>query len=161
MSITLRARSLAIAISLVCGGFAFACPQWTQDFAQQVWSGFGGGDEAITDNRNIHDLDLAGKRVVKRIELRGYVIHNLIAGRIELEEAAEQFENLNQIEPEVTSQVRIQFKGADDREKTARQVIEFARIALEAHPSRQVSVLESLELRLQVMKGRQAAESVH
>jgi hypothetical protein len=161
MRIPLRTWAIALVISLSYGSFVLACPEWTRDLGLDVWNSIGEHEQLQAHNRDARKLDLVGERVKKRLEIKELLINQLIHEQIELSEATEQFQALNEAEPEIASYVRMHFQGANDREKTARQVICFATTMVGKNPSQLEVVRNRLELQLQEMTGKPPVNAIH
>jgi hypothetical protein len=161
MRIPLRARTLALVFSLCGSSFVVACPEWTRDLGLDVWNAVGESAKLEAHKRQARELDVVGERVKKRLEMKEILINNVIDEQIDLSEATEQFEALNEIQPELSTYVRMHFDGVDDREKTARQVMGFTSTMLASDPSRQEMVMKRLELQFKAMMGQQPVEAVH
>jgi hypothetical protein len=161
MRIPLRARTFALAVSLCCGSFVAACPQWTRDLGLDVWNSVGESTKLASYQRESRELNVVSERVKKRLEMKEILVNDLIDDQIDLSEATEQFEGLNEIEPELASYVRMHFEGVDDREKTARQVLCFASTMLAHNPSRQEMVMKRLDLQFKAITGARPIEVIH
>jgi hypothetical protein len=161
MRIPLRTWAIALVISLSYGSFVIACPEWTRDLGLDVWNSFSEHARLEAHKRDARELDIVSERVKKRLEMKELLINELIHEQIDLSEATEQFQALNEAEPELATYVRMHFKGADDREKTARQVICFASTMLGRDPSQLEVVGQRLERQLQAMMGKQPVAAIH
>lgn len=161
MRIPLRTWTTALAISLSYGSFVIACPEWTRDLGLDVWNSISEQAKLEAHQRDARELDIANVRVRKRLEIKELLINELIHEEIDLSEATEQFQALNEVEPELATYVRMHFQGADDREKTARQVICFASAMVANNPSLQEAAKRRLDLQFQKMIGKPPVEIVH
>ena len=74
-----------------------------------------------------HDLDRRLEAVAARSAYKEDLTDQLLAGRITLAAAADAFLRLNQDVPDRLEAMRLHFPGVDDREMSARNVIEYAR----------------------------------
>jgi hypothetical protein len=61
------------------------------------------------------------------VEYKQYVARELVAGRMSLAEAADEFLRVNAEDPKVLASILEKYPGADEREKSAHNVIAFAR----------------------------------
>ncbi len=84
-----------------------------------------------------HDLDRRLEAVAARTAYKEDLTDQLLAGRVTLAAAADGFLRVNQDVPECLSAMRLHFPGVDDREMSARNVIEYARqrVATAAWPA--------------------------
>lgn len=161
MRIPLRATVLTLALSLVYGGFVLACPGLTRDLGLDLWNASGDSAELEQHKRESHELENVSERVKKRLEMKEILVGQLVDERIDLKHAVEQFMALNELQPELTSYLRIHFAGNTDEERTARQVIAFTKATLAGNPSLQEVVIKRLELQLRDLQGRQQVALVH
>ncbi len=161
MRIHLRILAITLAVSLSYGGFVLACPEWTRELGLDLWNSYRDSDDLAAHQRDRDRLNVVGERVLKRVHMKEDVVHDLIDDRVDLADATEQFIALNEMEPELMTHVRQHFAGANDRERTAHQVMVFARTMLNTNPSREEIVMKRLELEYQTMKGKQPVQVVH
>lgn len=76
------------------------------------------------------ELDGVRLDLRQRIELKDSLIAELVAGRTTLADVTSQFLVLNESQPTYMEVIRLQFRGATDRERIARNVIAYAAIEL-------------------------------
>jgi hypothetical protein len=92
------------------------------------------------------DLNRRSEILVARIKAKEQVARQLLAGEVNLFEAAAWFRDLNMSPPEHASPSHRTYPGRDEGEKLCRQVIRFARVELAAAKQEQT---EEAECRLE------------
>src|SRR5262245_44543068 len=86
------------------------------------------GDRTEEEQKRALELEQQRLGAVRRIAERQAVVDAVVAGRMDLLQAAARFRHLNESLPEVSRDViRAYFPGASDEERVCRQVIHWLR----------------------------------
>lgn len=147
--------ALAAFAAAVLGLFA-AHPTWAKSLGLDVWDVPTMGEELRAGAEADRKLSDQSTEVRRRIVVKDAIIADLLARRITLVEATEQFTALNASRPEYLEIIRLAYPGETDQEKFARNVIAFAH--MRAAPDRRADLDARLERELQDMTGALAAE---
>lgn len=90
-------------------------------------------DDATEQGR---ELDSSDEMYRRRIEVKEALMADLIAGRVTLAEATDRFLTLSALHPEQLDAIRAAFPGSSDREKVARNVVQYANSRIPAGPQK-------------------------
>jgi hypothetical protein len=101
-------------------------PAWAQSVGVDVWN-------LPELQRQFREADDEGRRLsadnaelMRCLRAKEATVADLLAGRVALAEAADRFSALNDAQPRCAARVRERYAGGTDREKCARNVIDFA-----------------------------------
>lgn len=106
-------------------GFA-AHPTLAQSLGADVWNLPALKEQARHAEAENALLDAEDDTVRSRIRVKDGIAAELVAGRITLSEATDQFLALNESRPTQMAVIRETYPGDSDREKTARNVISYS-----------------------------------
>lgn len=109
-------------------GLLVAGPSWARVIGVEVEAEFDGYRNPENDSDEFHEMQAASEDVRNRISRKEVVVANLRAGQLSLAAATAEFMTLNRDKPETLAVIRDLFAGDTDREKMARNVIDFALI---------------------------------
>ena len=149
MRMTLRALLATLLVASFTAASVFTCEQWSDALLPFLDL----DDEWDADARLAEELKRKSQRSQQRIAMKQQIVHELIEERIILRDATESFIELNASDPELITVVRIKFAGANDFEKTARQVLQFVEAALWNEPQRRAMAIERLAFDFEVLTG--------
>jgi hypothetical protein len=128
-----RRPALFVALTLVTVTLLAVHPTWARSIGADVWN-VPALEEQIRASKSAGEqLEAEDTDVRNRILIKEAIVTDLIAGRISLAEAAEQFTVLNADHPRYTEVIRAQFPGVPDHEMMARHVIAYALPRAAAH----------------------------
>jgi hypothetical protein len=140
-------RRVALALSLVVVALPAANPKWARSVGLDVWNFSRLEQEAEEARAESLDLIVTDGEVQQRIAVKEALISDLIEGRTTLAEVTDRFAAMNKAYPEYVAVIRANFAGRTDRERTARNVIAYARCRI-ANETERVRVLGRLEAEL-------------
>jgi hypothetical protein len=131
MKVTPQWLLTAAALGLALAGVSVARPSWPADLGVDFWN-----VPALNARLKQHQqvavaLEYQDEQVMRRIAVKEVIVHDLIAGRISLVEAAAQFRALNAGRRDYLSVIRATFPGRTDDERICRNVIGFVEAAVE------------------------------
>ena len=130
-------------------------PTWARSIGADVWNVPAIQEEIRTSQTERDHLDAENEEICHRIAIKESIVTDLVASRITLSEATEQFTELNAARPNYMTVIRDTFRGATDQEKMARNVIAF--VVTRVSPQEQTAVVGRLEAELARMLGGSAA----
>lgn len=129
-------------------------PTWVQSVGADVWN-LPSDEASIRENARANDrITQQNDETLRRIAIKESIVEELLAGRLTLAEATDQFVEMNAARPECLNRIRAEYPGSGDREKTARNVISFA--IVHTKPAERAGVQLRLERELQRMLGQPA-----
>jgi len=141
---------------MVLGGFVFAAvgmlavhPTWASSIGADVWNMPSLKEELRANTEEASVLANQDDEIRHRISLKEVIIADLLANRITLAEATEQFTVMNASRPQYMTMIRSSFPGETDQEKFARNVISFA--LLRVKPQERDALNHRLEKELHLM----------
>ncbi len=122
------ATSVAALLGLaVLIGIAHAnSPVWTEAAKRENWDVLAARNQAEAATKEGVDLDHEIDDSHRRLGLKEHLIDDLLAERASLKEVTDEFLTLNETQPAFMLVVRATYAGATDREKIARNVIDYA-----------------------------------
>jgi len=147
-------------IALAYCGVVIACPALTRDLGLDVWNWPAEQRELEKSRRQSEELSRIREQVLQRIQLKRLITSNLIAGHSTLASAAEDFQALNLIAPEITTATHQTFRGQSMEESTALQVVTCVETAFDIDTCQQREVLERLGKEFRDLFGRKLELSV-
>jgi hypothetical protein len=104
------------------------------------------------------DLRAQQETLSARREARKEILQDVVAGRLTLLQAADQFKGLNERHPECMTAVRSAYDGGSDEERLCRQVIAgVEELLADRPPSEAASIIARLEAQLHDHFGGDAA----
>jgi len=127
MKLTLRAVAAGTFLAALSIAGLTACPALAQDAGIDFWHvpDLQGG---LSDShRRARDLELEGEAIERRIALRIETVREVVAGRVEIDEAVRRFAELNRMDPPGLSRVRYMYAGATDEERAGWQLVSHLR----------------------------------
>jgi hypothetical protein len=101
-------------------------PTWARSLGADVWNMPALTEQVRTTETEGTRLAAEDTEVQRRIAIKDAIVTELLAGRITLADATDQFTAMNTSRPHYMAAIRDTFPGATDREKMARNVISFA-----------------------------------
>jgi len=123
MKLSLRAL-IAGACLIALGTVAVtAYPALAQDLGVEFWDGPDWRTRLAESERRHCELERVGEVVVRRTAVRTEAVNDLLAGRIQIDEAVRRFIDLNHSSPETLEHVRERYPGNTDEERAAWQLI--------------------------------------
>lgn len=160
MKLSVHGTIALIGISLVFGGYMLSRPNSALNAGLNVRGAIDADEEDLRVQEEFAaELTRVGKRIDQRIALKNIVVQNLIAGRVTLASAAEDFDSLNKLEPELVVQKSI-FPGDTDKETAALQVVTYIRSAVKNRENEQ-KILDRVEGEFEKMFGRTPLNVIH
>lgn len=126
-----------------------AHPTWASSIGADVWNVPGLEEELRVRADEANQLADQDEEIRHRINVKEVIIADLLAKRITLAEATEQFTVMNESRPQYMAMIRATFPGETDQEKIARNVISFA--LLRVKPQERDTVNHRLEKELHLM----------
>lgn len=140
---------LALAVAAFAVAFA-ASPMLPRSLGVDVWNLPKLHQEVSEAKIRNSELDRQEDMVRRRIVIKESLITEMIAARISLQEAVEQFLLLNQEIPEYMAVIRTTYPGSNDFEKTTQNVIDFATVRVAPGKERKelVARLESERVKM-------------
>jgi SpoVK/Ycf46/Vps4 family AAA+-type ATPase len=148
-----RYRLVLVAIAIVGFGIFIIPPVRTRAAA---WGHPSLQNETNETNGSIQQLEQTRVELHRSIEVKASIIAELLAARITLEEATEQFLILTTNRPKTMQMIRSRYPGKTDREKMARNVMEATQQLAEPHE--RDALRDRLEAELQQMLTGSTAE---
>jgi hypothetical protein len=120
---TSRRLWIAGVVGLALAGMSSAHPTWPTDVGIDFWNVPALKERLVQDRRLADELTTEDTRVMRRIAAKETIIEDLIAGRINLLEAAADFRALNAGRPGYMLVIRSSYPGVTDDERLCRNVI--------------------------------------
>lgn len=120
-------RRVALALGLAAAAATAADPTWVRAAGFDVWNYSRLEREVAEARAETTDLIAADGEVQNRIAAKESLISDLIEGRMTLAEVTARFVVLNASHPAYLSTIRAHYAGRSDLEKTARNVIDYAK----------------------------------
>jgi hypothetical protein len=121
-----RRRALVAAFALTVVVTLAVHPTWAQSIGADVWNMPTLRESVRNAEAEGERLDAEDAEVLSRIRMKESIVTDLVAGRITMAEATDQFTELCAPHPAQMEVIRDRFPGATDREKIAHNVIAFA-----------------------------------
>ena len=159
MMMPLRATLIPLTTALLFASLGLTSPQWAADCGVDFWNHSRYESELRQNLKDAEDLDELGVRIKQRLFLKISIVHDLISKRINLAQAADQFLELNKLEPEILSDVRRGHPAATQEESTIAQVLDHVRSELKSDPSRLGETMCDLEHQRQEISSRRSTRA--
>lgn len=115
----------ALSAAFATAGLSFAHPTWASELGLDFWNVPSLQQKIARDRQFRIELDRRDEAVMKRIGVKDAVIDDLMAGRIDLFEAAADFRALNLQRPEASGAVRALYPAATEDESLCLNVLSF------------------------------------
>jgi hypothetical protein len=129
----MRRRMTWLAASAAAVGLGPWLPGWLTAAGLDAWNAPALHRQVAANLHEESRLTAQIADVQEQIRTKDWLSEELIAGRITLAEATEQFEPMVNAKPEFVVDLRVKYpKVATDRERVARHVIDYARSRLDA-----------------------------
>src|SRR5262245_45897858 len=84
-----------VVLGLATAGASFANPDWASDLGLDFWNVPTFKQKLAHDNQLRIELDRIDERVLKRIAIKEVIVADLVAGKVDLLEAAAEFRAVN------------------------------------------------------------------
>jgi hypothetical protein len=147
---------MLVSFVLIGVGVLAIHPRWASSVGADVWSA-SAYQERIRTSDELHGrLERENQETLRRMAVKESIVEELLAGRVTLAEATDQFAEINESLPHSMDRIRATCPGQSDREKLARNVIAFARARAPGHEWDAVE--RRLEAELQQMLNHSAGE---
>jgi hypothetical protein len=159
MTLSLRATLISLTSALLFAGLGFTSPQWAADRGVDFWNHSRYEAELRQSQKEAENLNELGVRIKERLSLKTSIVHDLIAKRIDLAQAADQFLELNKLEPEILSNVQPGHPAATQEECIVAQVLDHVRSQLKSDPSRLGEIMSDLQRQRQEISSRRSAHA--
>jgi hypothetical protein len=151
-----RYRLVLVAIAIIGFGIFIVPPVRTRSTGAAALGRPSLQNETNETNDSIQQLEQTRVELHRSIEVKASIIAELLAARITLEEATEQFLMLTKHRPKAMQMIRSRYPGKTDREKMARSVMEATQRLAEPHERDAVG--DRLEAEFQQMLTGSTAE---
>jgi len=154
----LSAMIAAIAFALAGGGFVVVSLFSMEQIGFDVWNYRKNLDMLDQCHVEMERRSLESETVRSRLQIKILIAEQLIADRITLDEAAEQFEELNQVHPQIVTETRKVFPAENEHLSHALQAIGFADAQMtEEDPTLREQRMEELYIELGAIRQQQVA----
>ena len=131
MSIRGRAWQTFLGLMTIVGILGCACPDGFQVMGFDFWNADKYQAELLAEKARAEQLATKSHEAVNRLILRAEITQDIIADRITLAEAAEEFMVMNQSSEDLAEMVRFNFPAPTVEASTVLQVFAFVRVQLE------------------------------
>lgn len=135
MKLTLRAAAAGTLLTALAAAGLTARPALAHEMGLDFWHVPDLRAGMSDSERRSRELEKAGDVVGRRVAVRRETIEDLLAGRVEIDDAVRRFDELNQAEPWIRERVRDMYPGDTDAEKAGWQLV--AHVRAEPHPRAQ------------------------
>jgi hypothetical protein len=105
-----------VALGLATAGVSFANPDWASDLGLDFWNVPTFKQKLARDKQLRIELDRIDEKVLKRIAIKETVVTDLVAGKIDLLEAAAEFRAVNLTGKYTPATVRLLFPAPTEDE---------------------------------------------
>jgi hypothetical protein len=154
---TMLSRMLLAALAvcgILCAVFSFR-PDWAEATGLDLWTLPAAQAKVESELRRGDDLDAQLAEAHQRIGAKQEVVSDVIAGRVDLPEAAARFRDLTPPSSDAARYLRTAYAGASDDERFCRAVIQWVRVTLQTRSRAEVDrTAARLEAELQERLGR-------
>jgi hypothetical protein len=140
----LTRKNVLLLLGLPVAGFVLAL--WWGRGLPTGWKWQKPSYEQFSDGQPDPDMARRMDAAHRRQELKREVIQQLLRGRLSLDQAAAQFESVDENDPDSRGKFRFYYEGSSDRERRYRQVLHWVKRTVEDEsPSKAAAVLGRLE----------------
>ncbi|CAN5255806.1 hypothetical protein BH11PLA2_BH11PLA2_10980 [soil metagenome] len=146
MKVLKYARGL-IVLGVMMMAVAVAPANWTARAGLDVWNVPKLQEEIAANERFSREMDVESEIITHRIQVKDTLVKELIAGRATLAVVADQFQTLNNDDPEIKFQLQKHYRLKDERIVSALNVLAFAETYLEgeSNPALKPAVMRRLD----------------
>jgi hypothetical protein len=123
MKLTLRALLTGACLIALATVSVTAYPAFAEDLGVEFWGGPDWRTRLTESERRQRDLESAGAVILRRTAVRTELVNDLIAGRIQIDDAVRRFVELNRSSPETLERVRLTYPGNTHEERAAWQLV--------------------------------------
>jgi hypothetical protein len=152
---TMLSRMLLAALAvcgILCAVFSFR-PDWAEATGLDLWTLPAAQAKVESELRRGDDLDVQLAEAHQRLGAKQEVVSDVIAGRLDLPEAAARFRDVTP--PDALRYLRTSYAGASDDERFCRAVIQWVHATLRARSRAEADrTAARLEAELQERLGR-------
>lgn len=154
-TLTARPRLLTAALALPVFAAGLLHPTWAKSVGADVWNVPALNNEARAAISKNERLDAEDDQVRRRMAVKEALVAELIAGRTSLAEVTARFAEMNATRANYVALIRETYPGATDREKAARNVIDYVFSRVPA--AERAAVVRRLDAELQQIIAPSAA----
>lgn len=128
MKITLRAVAAGAFLTALTAAGLTAHPALAEEIGLDFWHVPDLRIGMSDSDREYRDLEKKGEVITRRVAIRTETVEDLIAGRIDVEEAVRRFNELNRLEPKMVERVRRMYVGDTDEQRAGWQLVAHVRV---------------------------------
>jgi len=159
MRLSLHGVIALFALTITALGLAVTHTNVIHRFGLDVWTLPQDEAALYAQQERERKLDKQSEVVSRRFSLKNNIIQEVIDDRISVADAAQQFNALNQVEPQINTMTLSTFSANSAEEATLLQVVRFVKTELQTQPAKARDVIKRLGAEIKLLTGRRLVQS--